>query len=87
MYNFLRRLLISSGSISFSLLIKIILITKALFFFAKAGTGIFLGLFMVIPALLGFVLAHPVAIVFRGLGDLIDAHLDLVIKTCETESE
>jgi hypothetical protein len=45
--------------------------------------GKVLGIAMVIPAALIWLLAKPIATIYRGLGDLTDAHLDLVVKSLE----
>jgi hypothetical protein len=46
------------------------------------GEGIVAGFMMIVPAVLIWLIAKPIAIIYRGLGDLTDAHLDLVIKSC-----
>jgi hypothetical protein len=47
-----------------------------------AAYTIVAGFMMIVPAVFIWLIAKPIAIIYRGLGDLTDAHLDLVIKSC-----
>jgi hypothetical protein len=48
----------------------------------QGSQGVVAGVMMIVPAVIIWFIAKPIAIIYRGLGDLTDAHLDLVIKSC-----
>ena len=53
----------------------------------QGSQGVIAGIMMIVPAVIIWLIAKPIAIIYRGLGDLTDAHLDLVIKSCREPAQ